>query len=418
MSAENKWDVVILGAGPAGTAAATVLAERGKRALLVERERFPRYRIGESLIPFTYFPLQRLGMIERMNASHFVKKYSVQFVSMDGRASQPFYFSQHWDHPCSQTWQVKRSEFDQMLLDNALEKGAQILWDASARDLIIEGGAVKGVIVREKSGQERELRAPITIDATGRDGFAINKLGWRVPDQELKKVAIWSYYEGAMRDEGYDEGATTVAFVPEKGWFWYIPLADNVVSVGIVAEREYLYRDGKDLERIFNENVERNAWIKQHVSTGRRVADFRVTGDYSYRSRHSSMDGLALTGDAFAFLDPVFSSGVFLALRSGEMVADAAADALEAGDVRAGRFEGYAKELCKGIEAMRRLVYAFYDHSFRFSDLLSKYPGMKGDLTDCLIGNLQKDYDPLFEAVKEFAHVPAPLAHGLPMAVA
>lgn len=418
MAAENQWDVVILGAGPAGTAAAAVLAERGKRALLVERERFPRYRIGESLIPYCYFPLQRLGMIEKLRSSHFVKKYSVQFVSMDGRASQPFYFSQHWDHPCSQTWQVERGEFDQMLLDNALEKGAQILWEASARDLIIENGAVKGVVVKEKSGGERRLRAPITIDATGRDGFAINKLGWRVPDQELKKVALWTYYEGAMRDSGQDEGATTVAFVPEKGWFWYIPLARDKVSVGIVAEREYLYRNGKDLERIFNENVDRNAWVKEHVSTGRRVADFRVTGDYSYRARHSSMDGLALAGDAFAFLDPVFSSGVFLALRSGEMVADAAVEALDAGDVSAGRFGAYAKELCAGIEAMRRLVYAFYDHSFRFSDLLGKYPDLKGDLTDCLIGNLQKDFDPLFNAVKEFASVPDPLAHGLPMAVA
>ena len=161
--------------------------------------------------------------------------------------------------------------------------------------------------------------------------------------------------------------------------------------------------------------MEKNLWIKQHLACGQQFGPYRVTGEYSYRSRHCAADGLVLAGDAFAFLDPVFSSGVFIALRSGEMAADAADAALAAGDFSAARFTSYGAELCKGIEAMRRLAYAFYDHAFSFSVFLKHHPDLRGDMTDCLIGNLSRDFDPLFRAVSEFARVPERLAHGMPL---
>jgi flavin-dependent dehydrogenase len=206
-----------------------------------------------------------------------------------------------------------------------------------------------------------------------------------------------------------------VAYVPEKGWFWYIPLHQDVVSVGVVAEKDYLYNGTRDLPTIFHREVEKNAWIKQHLAAGRQFGPYRVTGEYSYRSRHCAADGLILAGDAFAFLDPVFSSGVFLALRSGEMAGDAADAALTSGDFSAAQFAAYGAELCKGIEAMRKLVYAFYDHAFSFRVFLKHYPDLHGDMTDCLIGNLFRDFDPLFSAVAQFAKVPEPLSHGKPL---
>lgn len=408
----RDYDAVIVGGGPAGSTAAAILADLGRRVVVVERDRFPRYHIGESLLPFGYFTLERLGLIGQLKASAFTKKYSVQFVNTRGKASQPFYFTQHLKHEAAQTWQVKRADFDQLLIDNAAARGAEVRFETAARQLIIENDRVTGVVAQSREGQPQELRAPITIDASGRDTFAVNRLAWRVPDPYLKKIAIWTYYRNAILDPGMDAGATTVAYLPEKGWFWYIPLAPDLVSVGAVAERDYLYRDGTDLKAILDREIQANEWIRDHLAPAAQVDQYRVTGDYSYRSRHCAMDGLVLIGDAFAFLDPVFSSGVFLALRSGEMAADAVHAALEAGDVSAERFADYGEKLCVGIEAMRRLVYAFYDQSFSFGKLLRKYPQFQGDITDCLIGNLWSNFDPLFEAVAEFAQVPPPLSHG------
>lgn len=412
---QDGYDAVVIGGGPGGSAVSTALAQMGRRVVVLEKERGPRYHIGESLIPYCWFPLHRLGMIEKMRASRFVKKYSVQFVSLDGHASQPFYFFKHTEHDCANTWQVLRSEFDQMLLDNAREKGVEVRQGVAVKDLIREAGVVVGVRGVDETGAKLEIRAPITVDASGRDMFSVSRHGWRIDDPKLKKIAIWSYYKGAKRDPGIDEGTTTVAYVPDKGWFWYIPMPDDIVSVGVVAERDYLYRGPRDPEQIFAREVESQPWVRDHVSTGERTAPCKVTGDYSYRSRHCAADGLVLVGDAFAFLDPVFSSGVFLALQSGVMAADAVDAALKAGDVSGARFAEYGRELCKGIEAMRRLVYAFYDKAFNFGDLFRKYPHLHRDLTDCLIGNLWKDFDPLFEAVAEFAEVPEKVTHGGPM---
>jgi flavin-dependent dehydrogenase len=324
--------------------------------------------------------------------------------------SQPFYFTQHRDHPAMQTWQVVRSEFDQMLLDNARVKGADVREGVTVTEAIRERGAVVGV-----RGADFELRAPVTIDASGREGFTQVPGGWRVRDPYLNKVAIWTYFEGAVRDPGLDEGATTVAYLPDKGWFWYIPWPNNQVSVGIVAEADYLYRDTRDLAEIFCREVGQNVWIQDHLAPGKVIAPYRVTAEFSYRARHCAADGLVLAGDAFAFLDPVFSSGVFLALKSGEMAGDAVHAALTAGQFTADQFTEYGRELCRGLEAMRKLVYAFYDHNFSFKDVIMKHPHLRGRMTDCLIGDLFTDFDELFAAVAEFAKVPAPLAHGLPL---
>ncbi|MFN7921900.1 MAG: NAD(P)/FAD-dependent oxidoreductase [Bryobacteraceae bacterium] len=411
----NHYDAIIIGGGPAGSTAATVLATKGRRVVVLEREPFPRYHIGESLLPYCYFPLERLGLIERMKASHFPKKYSVQFVSTEGKLSVPFYFFQHMEHEASMTWQVLRSDFDRMLIENARDRGAEILQGMTARELLRTDGAVTGVRATDANGASREFHAPITIDATGRDAFAVSRNGWKVRDPYLNKIAIWTYYKGATRDPGIDEGATTVAFVPEKGWFWYIPLPGDTVSVGVVAEKDYLYSDSRDLATIFQREVGRNSWIADHLSPGTPIGQYWVTAEFSYRSRHCAEDGLLLAGDAFAFLDPVFSSGVYLALRSGEMAADEVDAALTAGDVSAERFASYGQELCQAIEAMRKLVYGFYNDRFSFKEFLMEFPHLKGDLTDCLIGNLSRDFVPLFSAMAKFADVPEPLPHGAPL---
>ncbi len=412
----HPYDAIVVGGGPAGATAAAVLAEKGRRVAVIEREKFPRYHVGESMIPYCYFTLERLGLIEKMQQSHFPKKYSVQFVGGSGKMSTPFYFMQHLDHPAAQSWQVLRSEFDQMMLDNARDKGAEVFEETTVQSLIQEDGAVRGVRAVSKSGDAKEFRAPITIDASGRDALSTSRNRWKIRDAYLNKIAIWTYYKGAMRDPGIDEGATTVAYLPEKGWFWYIPLPNDTVSVGVVAEKDYLYGPGtRELGEIFEREVKNNVWIDEHLAPGTRSDEYRVTGEFSYRSQYCAANGLILTGDAFAFLDPVFSSGLFLALRGGELAGDAADRALASGDFSAAQFAPYGEELCEGIEAMRKLVYAFYDHNFNFGKLIMAHPDVRPALTDCLIGHLSRDFEALFAGVAEFAKVPAELAHGRPL---
>ncbi len=416
MEEQSQYDVLIIGGGPCGAAAGAILAEHGHRVLILEREKFPRYHIGESLLPFTFHPLQRLGLIEKMRQSAFVKKYSVQFVSPSGRASQPFYFFNRYDQDVAQTWQVLRSEFDCMVLDHARANGAQVLEETAVKELLRDGDKVKGVRTLDKSGRSRDFFAPITIDCSGREAFAAVRNGWRVGDPQLHKVAVWTYYRGALRDPGIDAGGTTVAFVPDKGWFWYIPLHNDVVSVGVVAEGKYLSRDGfKDPKAIFDREVTQNKWIEQHLQPGQQFGDYFITGEYSFHSRHCASEGLVLSGDAFCFLDPVFSSGLMLALKSGVMAADAVHEALVARDFSPSRFTEYGRVLREGIENMRKLVYAFYDQNFSFRQLTDKYPDLAGDITDCLSGDVNKDFSRLFKAVTEFAPVPDPLPYGRPL---
>ena len=410
---DYDYDTIVVGAGPAGSTTSALLAEKGHRVAMIEKDKFPRYHVGESLMPFCYFTLERLGLVDKMNEIGFTKKFSVQFVTEDGAQSKPFYFFQHYDHPSSTTWQVMRSEFDQLIMEKARDNGTEIKELTKAQSLIKEDGKVVGINVKTESGHSYPITAPIVVDASGRNTFAQNKLKWKKRDPMLNKVAIWTYYKGALRDPGLDAGSTTVAYLPGKGWFWYIPLEGDIVSVGIVAEKDYIYSGTKDLSEIFKREIQNNEWIKEHLKSSTQFGKIWATGEYSYRSEFCADDGLLLVGDAFAFLDPVFSSGVFLALKSGEMAADSISLALRSKDYSAKQFEPYGKDLCHGIESMRALVYAFYDESFSFADLIKSHPDMRGDLTDCLIGDVFKDFTQLFGAVSDFANVPSKLSHGL-----
>ena len=417
----HDYDAILIGGGPAGSCASAILAEYGHRVLVIEREKFPRYHIGESLIPFTFGPLERLGMIPKMKRSHFVKKYSVTFVQPDGRRSQPFYFFNRYDRETvAQTWQVLRSEFDQMLLDNAREKGAEVREETTVNRLLMEGEKVVGVEATDRAtGRTYEVRAPIVLDCTGKEAFTANKRGWRMRDPYLNKIAVWTYYKGSKREADIDEGATTVAYVPDKGWFWHIPQHDDMVSVGVVAEGKYLTRDGvKDPKEIFHREVEENQWIKNHLASGQSTGEYFITSEYSRHSRYCAAPGLLLVGDALAFLDPVFSSGVMLALKSGQLAAEAVHEGLAAGDLSPARFTEYGATIRQGVENMRKLVYAFYDPAFSFRGVIKAHPEAGGLITDCLSGDVNKDFTQLWSWIREFVPLPDDLPYGEPLEAA
>lgn len=413
----QDYDAILIGGGPSGACASAILAEYGHRVLVLEREKFPRYHIGESLIPFTFGPLERLGMIPKMRASQFVKKYSVTFVQPDGRRSQPFYFFTRYDRgTVAQTWQVLRSEFDQMLLDNAREKGAEVREETSVNRLLMEGDRVVGVEATDKAGKTYQVRAAITLDCSGKEAFTSNRRGWRMSDPYLNKVAVWTYYKGAKRGAGVDEGDTTVAYVPDKGWFWFIPQHNDMVSVGIVAEGKYLTREGvREPREIFHREVEENQWIKSHLAVGTPTGKYFVTSEYSRHSKYCAAPGLLLCGDAFAFLDPVFSSGVMLALKSGQLAAESVHDGLVKGDLSPAHFAPYGRTIREGVENMRKLVYAFYDPEFSFREVIKRHPAAAGLLTDCLSGDVNKDFTELWDWIRELVPLPEDLPYGEPM---
>lgn len=404
MTPTPEYDAIVIGGGPAGSTAAALIAEYGHKVLLLEREPMPRYHIGESLIPYTWFTLNRLGVIDRMRQSANPKKYSVQFVSITGKVSQPFYFFQTITHECAVTWQVVRSEFDTMLLDNARDKGAEIRQGMHVRDVIMEGTRVVGVTYDEVDGRKGlDLRAKVVVDASGRDSLLSRKFAWKDRDVDLNKIAVWSYFKGAKRDPGVDEGATTVAYVPNKGWFWYIPQHSDIISVGVVGEPGYLYRDTRNPDEIFAREVQTCSWIHEHVKDAEQCEPVRVTGEYSYHSQHIGGDGFCLVGDAFAFLDPLFSTGVFLALKSGEMAADAIHDGLVAGDLSKARFDSYLERQRHAVKSFRSLVTSFYDLTFSFREFLDEYPHLHSSIVDTLVGNVFTDLDPLYKALGEFS---------------
>jgi flavin-dependent dehydrogenase len=386
-----QTDVVVIGGGPGGSTVSTLIAQNGFRVELFERDKFPRFHIGESLIPETYWVLKRLGMLPKLHASPFVKKFSVQFVGSSGKLSEPFYFMEHKPHECSQTWQVLRSQFDKMMLDNAREHGVAVHEETRVLDVLVEGSRACGVRVMDASGAKREIGCKVVVDASGQSTLLANRFKLRVADPELKKGALWTYYEGAYRDTGRDEGATLVLQTAgKKGWFWYIPLHNNIVSVGVVSSFEYLFDGRGSHEKTYAEELDRCPAANERVACGRRVAGFYATKDYSYRSRQGAGDGWVLVGDAFGFLDPLYSSGVLLALKSGQLAADAVSEGLAKGDTSAAQLGSWAPGFARGMERMRRLVCEFYN-GFSFGRFVKAYPQYKGHLTDLLIGDLFKD---------------------------
>ena len=336
-------------------------------------------------------------MLEKMQQSHFVKKYSVQFVIAHGKVSPPFYFWDNKPHECSQTWQVVRSEFDQMMLDNAREHGVdahegvhvvEVLFDGDACEADRADGQASASHQEGRSAQGDPRQGRRRRQRPGRAAAEpVEAAPW---DPVLNKGAIWTYWEGAYRDTGRDEGATMVLQTPgKKGWFWYIPLHDNIVSVGVVAPFDYLFKGRKgNHEQTYHEEVETTPAVKKRIKNAKRVTGYFATRDYSYRSTQVAGDGWVLVGDAFGFLDPLYSSGVLLALKSGELAADAIVDGPDRRATPAPRNSarwgekfnaGRRSHAPAGLRVLRRL---------QLRQLRRNYPELRNTVTDLLIGDL------------------------------
>jgi flavin-dependent dehydrogenase len=409
----NKFDVIVMGGGPAGSSVAGILAREGRQVILFEKEVFPRHHIGESLMTDTYWTFRRLGLLEKLRESPFVRKYSVQFANSAGKESRPFYFFEAVHHESAVTWQVTRAQFDHLLLNHAAEQGATVHQGVLVKQVIFEGDRAVGVEVQMQDGTREKFYANVVVDATGQTAMLSNKFRWRVRDPNLKKAVLYSYFKGAHREPDLNGGATLVLRTEHgsNGWFWYIPLENDITSVGIVADPDYLLKGrGQDLAKIFQEEIDKCEPCRKRVAEGTRVDKIYSILDYSYRSKQNAGNGFILIGDAYGFLDPIYSSGVLLALKMAELAADAIHDAFNHDDFSAARLGQYQAKLDRGIESMRKLVYAFYNEGFSFSGFLRKYPEERTHIINLLIGDVFREgIDSIYGPMSEFAEIPPPL---------
>ncbi len=393
---------------------AGILAREGRKVILFEKEVFPRHHIGESLMTDTYWTFRRLGLArEKLRESPFVRKYSVQFANPAGKESRPFYFFEAVHHESAVTWQVTRAQFDHLLINTPPTREQTVHQGVLVKQVLFEGDRAVGVDVQMQDGTREKFFAKVVVDATGQSAMLSNKFRWRVRDPKLKKAVLYSYFKGAHREPDLNGGATLVLRTEagSGGWFWYIPLENDITSVGIVADPEYLLKNrGQDLAKIFQEEIEKCEPCRRRVAEGTRVDKIYSILDYSYRSKHNSGNGFIIIGDAYGFLDPIYSSGVLLALKMAEFAADAIHDAFNHDDFSAARLGQFQTKLDRGIESMRKLVYAFYNDGFSFAGFLRKYPEERVHIINLLIGDVFKEgVDSVYGPMSEFAEIPPPL---------
>ncbi|TWU46332.1 putative FAD-dependent oxidoreductase LodB [Rubripirellula tenax] len=387
---KTKYDVVVIGGGPAGGSAASTVAAGGLDTLLVERDSMPRFHVGESLMPETYWPLQRLGLTDRIKAAGWQVKKSVQFVTHNGRESEPFFFRQHDDRDCSNTWQVERSEFDKMLFDRAAELGADCVDQTRLVDVKFdENGKATGVVLKDRNGNLHDVECRVVIDGTGQQSFIANKRGLKTINPDLKKAAIWTYYRDAIRGEGDNEGATIIMQTETRdAWFWFIPLSRGITSIGCVADNDYLLKGRGKPEQVYQEELARCPGLRPRLENATQLGDVRTAKEFSYMTSQSAGDGWVLVGDAFGFIDPVYSSGVYFALEMGIRAGDAIIEGFKKNDLSGEQLGQWTESFREGSKWVRKLVHAFYTKEFSIGRFMKEHPEHRGNVTDLLIGRV------------------------------
>ncbi len=323
-----ECDVLVVGGGPAGATMSALLAERGRDVVMMEKAHHPRFHIGESLLPANVQLLDRLGVREQVERIG-MPKWGVEFVSPDHDERSFVEFADAWDKSMPYAWQVRRSDFDEILFRNAAEKGARTLEGYRVRDVAFDAQGAT-VQVELDNGARQTWRTRFLIDASGRDTLLANQLKCKQKNPRHNSSALYGHFTGAKRLEGKLEGNITILWF-DHGWFWFIPLADGTTSIGAVCWPYYLKsRNKKPLPEFFRDTIALCPELAKRLEGAVLVDDaVYATGNYAYSSTHSSGDRYLMLGDAYAFIDPVFSSGVYLAMQNAFEGADVVETALD-----------------------------------------------------------------------------------------
>ncbi len=358
------WDVLVIGGGPGGSSAAAFLARKGKRVLVLEKERFPRFHVGESLLPYNMQLFEELGLVDKLENAGFVRKFGAQFHLTDGVVSQKFEFGKGKFTEYPSSFQVDRARFDHLLMENAREFGAEV-WEEYTVQRREDKGDHVLVSAKGSDGNVVDLRGRFLIDASGRANLTGNQDGTKRPHPRLRKIAVFGRMRGDVRDMG-SAGGDTVILRQNKRWFWLIPVGKEEISVGCVMDQQDWKALGKeaDAELCLRRWVKEDALLEQKLGQASWVGTFRTTTDFSYHNETLVGPRLARIGDAAGFLDPVFSAGVYLAMWTGKLAAETMSDALDRGTAGAAGLKRYHRRVYRAMVNYWAMVEQFYTTPF------------------------------------------------------
>ena len=383
------YDVVIAGGGPGGSICAARLADHGRRVLVVEKERFPRFHLGESLLPQSMPVLGELGLMEQMH-ERFIVKRGACFHDCDGKRMR-YDFAEAFDKSVKYAFQVPRDEFDEMLLRRAERAGAEVRegWTV-VRVVHDEAGRAVGVEAKDPEGKPTTIAARFVVDATGRDALFAHatRTTTRVP--QLDKTALYSHFTGAWRDEGERAGDIQIIIFP-AGWFWFIPFKDGRTSVGVVVSSEWMRtrKPGESVDDLYKRAISESPVVTKVLAEAKQLFPAGAAADFSFRVRELAGEGWITVGDAGGFIDPLFSTGAHLAMYGGMRAADILHAGLDDGDLSPARFASWSSTMRRGGELFLGSVQAFYGgtlHDYLFTH--NQHPFLRHAITSMLAGDV------------------------------
>lgn len=381
------YDAIIIGGGPGGSTAGSALAKAGKKVLILERERFPRFHVGESLIPHINDELRTIGVWDKLMAGGFMPKLGAEFVLGNSKASIRILFGRYLGKKYAQTFQVERAKFDNLLLEHAVSLGCEVWQETRVHSASVADDGVK--VVCERDGINQEISAHWLIDASGRDAFLGKQL--QLPKTDLglpKKFATFAHFRNVVRNEPPDHGHITVVRL-DFGWFWMIPLDAEKTSIGLVQTLDHFRATGLKPEECFEHVVATTTELQRRMANGVRVSDYAFAGDYTYRHLQNAGPRWLLVGDAAGFIDPIFSSGVMLSVKSGFLAAQNIIAADKAGTPLSERAQArYTKAVGKMCEVFLNMIKMFYNnHSFEVFMTPKPPRGMEWAVNNLVAGN-------------------------------